>query len=81
MNTTPDYVVIEERGPDHAREFLVMARVGEQSFDAAWGRSKKEAEQQAARFAMNGLVQTSTEQKESADDESRAEQDRAEAAE
>lgn len=57
LNTTPEYLVVEERGPDHAREFFVAARVGIQTYSAAWGRSKKEAEQQAARLALEGLAQ------------------------
>ncbi|MBL8818517.1 MAG: ribonuclease III [Planctomyces sp.] len=52
---TPEYVVIEERGPDHAREFVVVAHVGSRSFESAEGRSKKEAEQQAARKALKEL--------------------------
>jgi ribonuclease III len=51
-SVTPEYIVIEERGPDHAREFCVVARVGAVSYLPAWGKSKKEAEQQAARQAL-----------------------------
>jgi ribonuclease III len=49
---TPEYVVIEESGPDHAREFTISARVGTEHYAAGRGRSKKEAEQQAARNAL-----------------------------
>ena len=54
---TPEYFVQEESGPDHAREFLVAARVGEQTFPSGRGRSKKEAEQQAARNALLALTE------------------------
>lgn len=53
---TPDYLVLEERGPDHAREFRIAARIGDLLYDAAWGRSKKEAEQQAARIALETMA-------------------------
>jgi ribonuclease-3 len=55
MGQTPEYVVVEERGPDHAREFRVAARVGETTFETGRGRSKKEAGQQAARNAVQTL--------------------------
>lgn len=53
---TPDYLVVEERGPDHAREFRIAAKIGEQTYESAWGRSKKEAEQQAARIALESMA-------------------------
>ncbi|MCA9038059.1 MAG: ribonuclease III [Planctomycetaceae bacterium] len=59
-NVTPEYVVTEERGPDHAREFCVAVRIGNTTYSSAWGRSKKEAEQQAARAAMESLADTET---------------------
>jgi ribonuclease III len=55
---TPDYLVVEERGPDHAREFCIAARIGAETYAAAWGRSKKEAEQQAARMALEAISAT-----------------------
>lgn len=54
-STTPSYVILEERGPDHAREFQVAVTIGEQQFEAAWGRSKKEAEQKAAMNALQAM--------------------------
>lgn len=56
LSRTPEYVVIEESGPDHAREFVIAARVGELLFESGRGRSKKEAEQQAARNALLELL-------------------------
>lgn len=55
-NEPPTYVILEERGPDHAREFCVAARVGQQTFESAWGRSKKEAEQKAAFHALEAKL-------------------------
>ncbi|MFO0425616.1 MAG: ribonuclease III [Planctomyces sp.] len=63
-NQTPDYVVVDERGPDHAREFCISARVGSTTYDPAWGKSKKEAEQQAARLALECIAAAETEQPE-----------------
>ncbi|APZ92460.1 ribonuclease III [Fuerstiella marisgermanici] len=51
----PSYVVIEHRGPDHAREFCVAVEIAETQFESAWGRSKKEAEQKAAMHALEGI--------------------------
>lgn len=53
--TVPRYVIVEQRGPDHAREFCVAVEIDGQQFDSAWGRSKKEAEQQAARYALENM--------------------------
>jgi len=51
----PEYVVVSESGPDHHKTFQVEVRVsGEPLADAA-GRSKKEAEQEAARIALTRL--------------------------
>jgi ribonuclease-3 len=55
-NTPPNYVVVDEMGPDHARQFVVVAEVDGQQFEPATGRSKKEAEQKAALNALNILV-------------------------
>ena len=55
LSRTPEYIVIEEFGPDHAREFLISARVGSDTYPGGRGRSKKEAEQQAARNALQIL--------------------------
>jgi ribonuclease III len=45
---TPTYRVIDERGPDHEKQFRVAAVIGERVCDSAWGASKKAAEQFAA---------------------------------
>lgn len=56
LGKTPEYLLLEEIGPDHAREFCIAARVGDNVFEAGRGKSKKEAEQQAARNAVAALV-------------------------
>jgi ribonuclease III len=50
----PEYAVSEE-GPDHAKSFTAVARVGGESFGSGAGRSKKEAEQKAAEAAWTAL--------------------------
>lgn len=51
----PSYVILEQRGPDHAREFYVAVEISDRRFEPAWGRSKKEAEQKAAQLAIEAL--------------------------
>lgn len=57
LGKTPEYLVVAESGPDHAREFLISAKVGDVMYESGRGRSKKEAEQQAARNAVLSLQQ------------------------
>ncbi len=52
---SPRYRVIEAEGPDHDRVFLVVAEVGDEVIGQGRGRSKKLAEQAAARAALAGL--------------------------
>jgi ribonuclease-3 len=51
----PEYVVVGETGPDHHKRFQVEVRVGGEPLADAPGRSKKEAEQEAARRALEKL--------------------------
>jgi len=54
FNATPQYHLLDEKGPDHSKCFKIAAIIGRQPYAAAWGRNKKEAEQKAA---MNALAQ------------------------
>lgn len=47
----PEYVVTGE-GPDHARMFTARVRVGDQLYGRGQGRTKKQAEQEAAQTAF-----------------------------
>lgn len=58
MGMTPQYVLLDEKGPDHSKCFKVAAVIGETTYQGAWGRNKKEAEQRAA---MNALAQVNGE--------------------
>lgn len=53
FDETPQYRVLDEKGPDHSKCFKVAALIGRYHYPAAWGRNKKEAEQKAA---MNALA-------------------------
>ena len=52
LKTTPAYRVIKERGPDHLKTFEVEVMVKGSPCARGRGRSKKEAEQDAARRAL-----------------------------
>jgi ribonuclease-3 len=49
---TPVYRLLDEKGPDHSKCFKVSAVIGPRTYPAAWGSSKKEAEQRAAHNAL-----------------------------
>ena len=51
MSTMPIYSVTDT-GPDHAKEFTAIALVADEALVEGTGRSKKEAEQAAARQAF-----------------------------
>jgi len=50
----PEYVLADD-GPDHMKTFTAQVRVGEQLYGHGVGRSKKEAEQQAAETAYREI--------------------------
>jgi ribonuclease-3 len=52
----PEYV-IEDTGPDHEKTFTARVRVGEELYGHGTGRSKKEAEQQAAETAYRAIAE------------------------
>ena len=53
----PKYQVLNERGPDHEKVFSVDVSVTGQTIGRGQGRSKKEAQQMAARDALQSLGQ------------------------
>ena len=52
MKVTPLYQLLEQSGPDHDRVFVVGAFVGSEKIATGEGRSKQEAEQDAAQKAL-----------------------------
>ncbi|MCH2374901.1 MAG: ribonuclease III [Planctomycetes bacterium] len=55
-NQTPTYSIVSEEGPDHSKSFEVVAVLGKKRCKSGKGRSKKEAEQMAARATLRELV-------------------------
>lgn len=55
FNDSPSYVVLDEKGPDHSKCFEVCVEIGARRFKSSWGQSKKQAEQQAALYALAEL--------------------------
>jgi ribonuclease III len=56
LHAMPEYR-LEERGPDHEKEFTALVYLGGEALGGGRGRSKKEAEQQAAREAYTKIVE------------------------
>ncbi len=52
LGHTPEYRIMEIRGPEHSKCFRIGVRVGSMVFQSAWGNNKKEAEQRAAENAL-----------------------------
>lgn len=53
----PSYLLLDEKGPGHSKCWQVAVVLGETQYPSAWGRTKKEAEQKAARntlLVLNG---------------------------
>jgi|GEM_PF-310879 len=58
---TPNYRVVDEKGPDHSKCFEISVSIGSRLYPSAWGPSKKEAEQNAARAAIEIIAQEKNE--------------------
>jgi ribonuclease III len=56
----PEYAIAAETGPEHDKLFHVEVRVGDALLAEASGRTKKDAEQEAARRALARLEEGST---------------------
>jgi ribonuclease-3 len=54
IGSLPEYLITES-GPDHAKRFQAIVRLGGEPFGSGEGRSKKEAEQAAAKMAVGKL--------------------------
>ncbi len=53
----PRYAIVEERGPEHAKTFVVEVRVGREWMSQAEGLSKKSAGQKAAQQVLEKLME------------------------
>ncbi len=54
-HTLPSYKLVDTQGPDHNRLFRVSLYFGDKEISQGIGKSKKEAEQQAARAALENF--------------------------
>ena len=57
---SPQYRVMNESGPDHDKRFQTSVSIGDEVKGLGWGKSKKEAEQEAAKDAMKKFETLST---------------------
>ena len=64
--STPEYLLLDEKGPDHSKCFEIAVSIDGRNFPSAWGMNKKEAEQEAARLALENLGLLSAEPEEPA---------------
>ncbi len=55
---TPEYKVISSRGPDHKKEFELAVVIEDKEYARAVGKSKKIAQQEAAKLAIEMLKNT-----------------------
>ena len=55
LQLAPSYTVIAEHGPDHDKTFEVAISLGDKEYGRAQGKSKKEAQQNAAERALAAL--------------------------
>ncbi|NLP13354.1 MAG: ribonuclease III [Clostridium sp.] len=52
---TISYEIIEEKGPDHSKMFVSQVKIDEKTVGIGKGRSKKEAEQMAAKSSLEKI--------------------------
>jgi len=55
LQATPNYQVVDASGPDHERSFTVEVSLRNRLYGSGVGRSKKQAEQMAAKQALQRL--------------------------
>jgi ribonuclease-3 len=63
LSRSPDYQLLDEKGPDHSKCFEVAVVIDGHFYPSAWGINKKEAEQLAAQKALMeiGLIEADDE--------------------
>ncbi len=54
-NIDLSYIVLEEKGPEHDKEFVVQVRLGAQKGEVGHGHNRKTAEQMAAYNTLNSM--------------------------
>lgn len=58
QHISPLYKVLKEEGPDHAKQFTVGVFIQQENLGTGQGKSKQEAEQDAARVALENFPKT-----------------------
>ena len=61
FGTTPEYTMLRTFGPDHKKEFEIEVGIKEKKFAVAKGKSKKDAQQKAAKKALEILLKEKSE--------------------
>src|SRR5690625_2869335 len=54
-NATIEYKIIDEKGPSHNKEFNAQVQINSEVYKVGIGRTKKEAEQRAAKYALDSF--------------------------
>lgn len=55
LRTVPEYVLVEESGPEHLKVFTTEVRIDGKTYGRGEGTNKKKSEQEAARLTMEML--------------------------
>ena len=56
LRTVPEYVVVDESGPEHQKVFTVEVHVNGRVYGRGQGGNKKKAEQEASRVSLEMLL-------------------------
>ena len=65
---SPQYQVTNESGPDHDKRFQASVTIGGEVKGLGWGKSKKEAEQEAAKNALEEINKMSNDKVQSSNE-------------
>ena len=52
----PTYTLTQENGPEHAKSFTILVSIADKPYAEAQGKSKKQAEENAARLALEKIL-------------------------
>ena len=61
LHTVPEYVLVEESGPEHQKLFTTEVRVNGKVYGRGQGGNKKKAEQEASRVTLEMLLKENAE--------------------
>ena len=68
QGVSPQYRVMNESGPDHDKRFQASVSIGDEVKGLGWGKSKKEAEQEAAKKALEEINKMSNDKAQSSNE-------------